>query len=207
MSALRTFDPYAFLAGEARPSTPEKRAGLVAPEAETLAALATLAGGQADISISTLDAALVPVQRNPIDIIDISPDRATSPQNEVRALTTAKVAKPAKAFDPEAETLASVSKATASATPAWELADSEAAQVEPNLIAPLPWHQRLDTAASETPFDQPCLSRCGRLERAGAMFLHFCIRCGAWGALGYGVTRDRPGLWYCGKHRPDKNKP
>jgi hypothetical protein len=79
---------------------------------------------------------------------------------------------------------------------------------EANLIAPLPWHQRaVSSAAREPPHDQPCPSRCGRIERTGAIFLHFCVTCGAWGAYGYGVTRDRPGLWYCGKHRSSEKPP
>lgn len=46
MPALRIFDPYAFLADEDRTAPPAKPAGAVAHENKTLAALATLAGGQ-----------------------------------------------------------------------------------------------------------------------------------------------------------------
>jgi hypothetical protein len=79
---------------------------------------------------------------------------------------------------------------------------------QPNLIAPLPWHERvLSPGLTERPYDQPCQSRCGRIERAGAIFLHFCVTCGAWGSFGFGVTRDRPGFWYCYKHRPNEKPP
>jgi hypothetical protein len=56
----------------------------------------------------------------------------------------------------------------------------------------------------EPPYDQPCVARRGRVQRQGCAFLHFCVTCGAWGAFGYGVTGDRPGLWYCLPHRPAK---
>jgi hypothetical protein len=72
-----------------------------------------------------------------------------------------------------------------------------------DLIAPGPWFERSAPPASgEPPFDEPCVSRRGRVEREGGLFLHFCITCGAWGAFGYGVTGDRPGRWYCREHQP-----
>jgi hypothetical protein len=35
-------------------------------------------------------------------------------------------------------------------------------------------------------------------------FLHFCCRCGRFGAFGYGVRlrTGQPGRWFCGEHRP-----
>jgi len=75
---------------------------------------------------------------------------------------------------------------------------------EPKVIAPVSWHEHLSPARlEETPYDQPSSERRGRMERAGAAFLHFCVICGAWGSFGYGVTRNRPGLWFCNKHRQD----
>jgi hypothetical protein len=76
---------------------------------------------------------------------------------------------------------------------------------EPNLIAPLSWHERLlSPVLTEAPYDQPCQSRCGQTKRDGAVFFHFCIACGAWGPYGYGATGSRLGFWYCGKHRPSE---
>jgi hypothetical protein len=39
-------------------------------------------------------------------------------------------------------------------------------------------------------------------------FLHFCCRCGRFGAFGYGlrVRAGRLGRWYCGEHRPDREQ-
>src|SRR6516165_10428715 len=56
-----------------------------------------------------------------------------------------------------------------------------------------------------TPFEQPCLTRRGRIEeRPDGVFLHFCVECGRWGAFGYGasVREGRLGRWYCAEHRP-----
>jgi hypothetical protein len=76
----------------------------------------------------------------------------------------------------------------------------------PGVIAPTPWFQ--GAAAPERwqdpPYDQPCPYRRGHIERRGAIFLHFCIVCGAWGAFGYGITEYHPGRWYCSEHRPKK---
>ena len=54
-------------------------------------------------------------------------------------------------------------------------------------------------------FDRPCPERRGLVERRGGTFLHFCVKCGAWGAYGYGCTGDNPGRWYCREHRPADN--
>ena len=80
---------------------------------------------------------------------------------------------------------------------------SNTGRTEPRVIAPVSWHEHLvPPRVEETPYDQPSPERRGRVERVGPAFLHFCAICGAWGSFGYAVTRDRPGLWYCGKHRP-----
>jgi hypothetical protein len=72
---------------------------------------------------------------------------------------------------------------------------------ESALLASGIWFDRFGPPG-EPPFDEPCPSRRGRIERQGRAFLHFCVTCGAWGAFGYGVTGRRPGRWYCGQHRP-----
>jgi hypothetical protein len=102
MSALRIFDPYAFLADENRGITPGKTRMAVAHETETLAALAALAGGQTNTLISTPDTALVPPQTNLVDIIDVFVDGPDSTQNEGQTPIPAKAAKPAKALWPNA---------------------------------------------------------------------------------------------------------
>jgi hypothetical protein len=70
---------------------------------------------------------------------------------------------------------------------------------EPALLAPGIWFNRFGPPG-EPPFDQPCPSRRGLMERRGAVFLHFCVTCGAWGAFGYGAFGHRPGRWYCREH-------
>lgn len=75
---------------------------------------------------------------------------------------------------------------------------------EPTVIAPVLWYERLvPPELRKIPNDQASPERCGWVQRVGPTFLHFCIGCGAWGSFGYGITRDRQGLWYCNKHRPD----
>ena len=41
-------------------------------------------------------------------------------------------------------------------------------------------------------------------SRPDGLLLHFCAKCGAWGAFGYAVNlrAGRPGRWYCAEHRP-----
>jgi hypothetical protein len=72
---------------------------------------------------------------------------------------------------------------------------------EPTVLAPGNWFDRFGPPG-EPSFDQPRPSRRGLMERRGAVFLHFCVTCGAWGAFGYDVVGDRPGRWYCREHRP-----
>jgi hypothetical protein len=72
---------------------------------------------------------------------------------------------------------------------------------KPALLAPGIWFDRFGPPG-EPPFDQPCPSRRGLVERRGAVFLHFCVTCGAWGAFGFSAIGDRPGRWYCREHRP-----
>src|SRR5271169_2553706 len=93
---------------------------------------------------------------------------------------------------------------TSMATPRDQLADRYTDRTEPKLLAPVSWYEHLASPRlQEAPYDEASPERRGRVERAGPAFLHFCITCGAWGSFGYGVTRDQPGLWYCGRHRPN----
>ena len=102
---------------------------------------------------------------------------------------------------------ASVLGETCEATARVEQAGSETDRSEPEVIAPVSWYEHLaPPELRATPYDQACPERRGRVERVGAAFLHFCVSCGAWGSFGYGVTRDQPGLWYCGNHRPRGNQ-
>ncbi len=74
------------------------------------------------------------------------------------------------------------------------------------LLSPSPWFKRIiPPAEGEPSLEMPCASRRGRVqELEGAMVLHFCAECGAWGAFGYAVNlrAGRPGRWYCAEHRP-----
>jgi hypothetical protein len=60
-------------------------------------------------------------------------------------------------------------------------------------------------AEREPGLEQPSLARRGRVVVLdnGAM-LHFCVKCGRFGAFGYGVRlrAGHLGRWYCGEHRP-----
>jgi hypothetical protein len=78
---------------------------------------------------------------------------------------------------------------------------SNYASAEGQVISPARW---AGIAADELPFDEPCSERRGLIERRGALFLHFCVECGRWGAYGYDLAHDRPGRWYCRQHRPDE---
>jgi hypothetical protein len=64
----------------------------------------------------------------------------------------------------------------------------------------------LPAASVEPPFEEPCLTRRGRVERRpDGIFLHFCVECGRWGAFGFGVNllEGQLGRWYCAAHRPE----
>jgi hypothetical protein len=57
---------------------------------------------------------------------------------------------------------------------------------------------------------QPCAARRGRVEELpDGSLLHFCTKCGAWGAFGYGVNMrgGRQGRWFCAAHRPQGAAP
>ena len=73
-----------------------------------------------------------------------------------------------------------------------------------------PWFERLIPPLDGEPgLEQPCPSRCGRVqELEGAVVLHFCTECGAWGAYGYEVNlrAGRLGRWYCAAHRPQASR-
>ena len=81
---------------------------------------------------------------------------------------------------------------------------NSAHEVEP--LSPTPWFPHVIPPVEGEPSAQvPCASRRGRVQRLeGAVVMHFCIECGAWGAFGYGVNlrAGRPGRWYCAAHRP-----
>ena len=75
---------------------------------------------------------------------------------------------------------------------------------EPQLVAPLSWFEQSTTPAEGEPgYDEPCLARRGRVETHGAILLHFCAECGAWGEYGHGVDfrAGKLGRWYCRVHR------
>ena len=79
---------------------------------------------------------------------------------------------------------------------------------EPSVIAPAEFSgaAELPQPQDEPPYDQPCPTRRGLIERRGGVFLHFCAVCGRWGAFGYGPPSlpVKPAeKWYCGEHRPD----
>jgi hypothetical protein len=114
--------------------------------------------------------------------------------------TSAKAANPAKVGEGEAETLAALA-ALAALTPEIEI--SALKSVEADMLALPAWFEHSAAPVPGEPaFDLPCSARRGRNDRRGPMHLHFCLKCGAWGAYGYGVTGDLPGRWYCRDHRP-----
>jgi hypothetical protein len=82
--------------------------------------------------------------------------------------------------------------ATESATPDYAPAGGQ-------VISPARW---AGPASDGPSFEEPCPERRGLVERRGAVFLHFCVECGRWGAYGYGTTLSHPGRWYCRLHRP-----
>ena len=75
-----------------------------------------------------------------------------------------------------------------------------------NLVAPSSWFERfVPPPKGEPGFDLPCIARRGRVKRLeGAVVIHFCVECGAWGTYGYGVNlrANQLGRWYCAAHRP-----
>jgi hypothetical protein len=61
------------------------------------------------------------------------------------------------------------------------------------------------TVDGEPGLEQPSLARRGRVVVLDkGVILHFCVKCGRFGAFGYGVRlrAGHPGRWYCGEHRP-----
>jgi hypothetical protein len=141
---------------------------------------------------------------------------AAHSQNETErsGTTLAKAAKAAKAANPSAadirgaaeglgadRTEPTSAKAAKPANPSDAVRERKGTPSEPTLLAPGIWFHRFGPPG-ESPLDQPCSSRRGLVERRGAVFLHFCVTCGAWGAFGYGTVGDRPGRWYCREHRP-----
>jgi hypothetical protein len=124
--------------------------------------------------------------------------RRENPQNSAGCTRLSQLSQLSQVSSPEASSLPTMME---------ELTDRGIRRLEPNLVAPVTWYEHLvSTAVGEPPHDQPCPARRGRVERAGAIFLHYCVTCGAWGSFGYGVTRGRPGRWYCGKHPPSEGQ-
>ncbi|MGD0316368.1 MAG: hypothetical protein ABSB37_10535 [Xanthobacteraceae bacterium] len=82
---------------------------------------------------------------------------------------------------------------------------------EAELLSPTPWFKRaIPPVEGEPSIQMPCASRCGRVQKLeGAVLLHFCAECGAWGSFGYGVdlSAGRSGRWYCAAHRPQGTTP
>jgi hypothetical protein len=58
----------------------------------------------------------------------------------------------------------------------------------------------------EPALELPCAARRGRVQLLEGLFLHFCCKCGAYGAFGHGVSlrSSRLGRWYCAEHRPSQ---
>jgi hypothetical protein len=80
---------------------------------------------------------------------------------------------------------------------------------KPELLALLPrrapnFARLVPQTASEPGLEQPCAARRGKVLELNGAFLHFCCRCGRFGAFGYGVRlrAGKLGRWYCGEHRP-----
>jgi hypothetical protein len=53
---------------------------------------------------------------------------------------------------------------------------------EGQVISPVRWASAM--AAGGSSFEEPCPERRGLVERRGAVFVHFCVECGRWGAYG-----------------------
>jgi hypothetical protein len=75
-----------------------------------------------------------------------------------------------------------------------------------DLIAPFP--RLASRVAGDPGLEQPCAARRGRVQELERAFLHFCCRCGRFGAFGHGVRlrEGQFGRWYCGEHRPRSSK-
>jgi hypothetical protein len=115
--------------------------------------------------------------------------------------TPAKAAKPANPSAANVRGIADEKRAAAFEYDGGAVRERHSTPSEPMLLAPGNWFDRFGPPG-EPSFDQPCPSRRGLVERQGAVLLHFCVTCGAWGAFGYGVVGDRPGRWYCREHQP-----
>jgi hypothetical protein len=75
---------------------------------------------------------------------------------------------------------------------------------EAEMLAPSPRFGRvIPQVEGEPTLELPCAARKGRIQELEGAFLHFCAKCGAYGAFGYGVNlrSGRLGRWYCGAHR------
>lgn len=76
---------------------------------------------------------------------------------------------------------------------------------QPEPLSPSPGPERVMPPVNGEPgLEQPYAERRGRVQELEGVLLHFCGKCGAYGAFGYGVSlrNGRQGRWYCGAHRP-----
>jgi hypothetical protein len=216
MSAFRKFDPYTFLADQEEGGPPSEAA---AEAPETLAALASLAGehpqnenkrseNERDIDKSGATPAKAAKFAKTVDeetetLATLATLAASHPQieNERSRPTPAKAAKPANPSAANIRDIADEKRAATFEHDRGAVRERQGAPSEPALLAPGNWFDRFGPPGKPS-FDQPCPSRRGLVERRGAVLLHFCVTCGAWGAFGYGVVGDRPGRWYCREHLP-----
>jgi hypothetical protein len=226
MAAFRKFDPYTFLADQEEGGAPSEAA---AEAPETLAALATLAGehpqnenkGSEDEpgidksgATSAKAAKIAKADDDGMGTLATFANLAAAHSQTENERSGTTLAKAAKAANPSSadirgaaegldadRTEPTPAKAAKPANPSGAVREREGTPPEPTLLAPGIWFNRFGPPG-EPAFNQPCPSRRGLVERRGAMFLHFCASCGAWGAFGYGAVGDRPGRWYCREHLP-----
>jgi hypothetical protein len=78
-------------------------------------------------------------------------------------------------------------------------AEAEGGSPLATLIAPAQWFEGV--VGNEPPYYESSPARRGVIRYPDGRFEHFCPVCGSWGAFGYGVTAERPGRWFCFRHR------
>jgi hypothetical protein len=216
MAAFRKFDPYTFLADQKEGGAPSEAA--VEPS-ETLAALAALAGdppqdenkefedkpgrGKSEITRAKAAEFAKAVDEGTGTLASLAALAAEEHSHNEMRDPGPTLAKAARAANPSAAHLWGAAKGLGAARSKTNPAKAAkpANPFEPALLAPGTWFDRFGPPG-EPAFDQPCSSRRGLVERRGAVFVHFCVTCGAWGAFGYDAVGDRPGRWYCREHRP-----
>jgi hypothetical protein len=97
---------------------------------------------------------------------------------------------------PEASAAATAERTPRVSAPSAEVEEGPAPAT---VIAPVQWFEGV--AADEPPYNEPTPARRAVIRYPDGRFEHFCAVCGAWGAFGYGVTAERPGRWFCFRHR------